>query len=145
MNISEIIVIVIGLIFFEVISSIDNAVVNADVLATMSQKWRKWFLFYGIIFAVLIIRGLLPLLIVYFSTPGLSLIDSFTATFSSQSNVKEIIEKQTPILLSGGGIFLVFLFLHWFFWKQKNMPFFSKVIFINITISGFILWPLQFF
>jgi len=126
MNISEIIVIVIGLIFFEVISSIDNAVVNADVLATMSQKWRKWFLFYGIIFAVLIIRGLLPLLIVYFSTPGLSLIDSFTATFSSQSNVKEIIEKQTPILLSGGGIFLVFLFLHWFFLETKKYAFFLE-------------------
>jgi hypothetical protein len=126
MNINEIIIIVIGLIFFEVISSVDNAVVNADVLATMSPKWRRWFLFYGIIFAVFIIRGFLPLLIVYFSTPGLSLADSFTATFSSQGNIKEIIEKQTPILLSGGGIFLIFLFLHWLFLETKNYAFFLE-------------------
>jgi hypothetical protein len=34
MGIAEIIVIVIGLMLFETISSVDNAVVNADVLAT---------------------------------------------------------------------------------------------------------------
>ena len=45
MGLSEIIVVVLGLMLFEAISSIDNAVVNADVLVGMSEKWRKWVLF----------------------------------------------------------------------------------------------------
>lgn len=126
MGINEIIVVVIGLILFEVISSVDNAVVNADVLVTMSQKRRKWFLSYGIIFAVLVVRGLLPLLIVYFSVPALSLGQAFAATFSSNREIKEIIEKSAPVLLAGGGIFLIFLFLHWLFMETKKYAFFLE-------------------
>lgn len=111
---------------FETISSIDNAVVNADVLSTMSAKWRKWFLFYGMFFAVFVVRGLLPLLIVYLSSPGLSLWQAFTATFSGDESVKQIIERQSPILLAGGGIFLIFLFLHWLFLETKKYAFFLE-------------------
>lgn len=126
MNWSEIIVIVFGLSLFEIISSIDNAVVNADVLATMSPRWRKWFLLYGIAFAVFIMRGLLPLLIVYWSAPGITITDAFAATFSSGGRAKEIIEAQTPILLAGGGVFLIFLFIHWLFLETKQYVFFLE-------------------
>lgn len=126
MDINSILVIVLGLVLFETISSIDNAVVNADVLATMSERWRRWFLLYGMIFAVFIMRGILPLLIVYFSAPGLSIGQAFTATFSSDSHVREIIERQAPILLAGGGIFLIFLFLHWLFMETKKYAFFLE-------------------
>jgi len=126
MSINEIVVIVIGLALFETISSVDNAVVNADVLATMSPRWRKWFLLWGVFFAVFVIRGLLPLLIVYFSTPGLGLGNAFIATFSAQPEVREIIEHQTPILLAGGGIFLIFLFFHWLFLETKKYAFFLE-------------------
>jgi hypothetical protein len=126
MGFSDIILIVIGLALFEAISSIDNAVVNADVLSAMSPKWRRWFLFYGIIFAVFIVRGIMPLLIVYFSTPGLSLFEAFSATFRSDPHTQEVIERQAPILLAGGGIFLVFLFLHWLFLETKKYAFFLE-------------------
>lgn len=126
MDLSQSLIIIIGLVLFETISSIDNAVVNADVLATMSEKWRKWFLFYGIIFAVFVVRGILPLLIVYVSSPGLALTQVWTATFSGDPGVKEIIERQSPILLAGGGIFLVFLFLHWLFLEPKKYAFFIE-------------------
>lgn len=126
MAISQILVIVLGLVLFETISSIDNAVVNADVLSTMSKRWRKWFLFYGIIFAVFVVRGLLPLAIVYFSSSSLSLWQALTATFSGSESVREIIEKQSPILLAGGGIFLIFLFLHWLFLETKKYAFFVE-------------------
>lgn len=43
-----------------------------------------------------------------------------TATFSGDPAVKESIEASTPVLLSGGGIFLVFLFFHWLFLEPKN-------------------------
>lgn len=126
MGIAEIFVIVLGLALFEIVSSIDNAVINADVLTTMSQKARRWFLLYGIFIAVFVVRGLLPLLIVYFSAPGLGLWNSLVATFSSDPQVLEIIEKQTPVLLAGGGLYLVFLFLHWLFVEKKEYAFFFE-------------------
>lgn len=120
------ILVVFGLSLFEIISSIDNAVVNADVLATMSPRWRKWFLFYGIAFAVFVMRGLLPLLIVYFSAPGITLADAFAATFSSSGQAKQIINAQKPILLAAGGVFLIFLFVHWLFLETKRYVFFLE-------------------
>ncbi len=126
MPIMEAVLIILGLTLFEVISSIDNAVVNADVLATMSERWRKIFINVGLVFAVFIVRGLLPLLIIWISSPGLSLVQAFTATFSGDASIREIIERQTPILLGGGGIFLLFLFLHWLFVEDKKYSFFLE-------------------
>jgi hypothetical protein len=51
-DIFSIILIIIGLCLFEVISSIDNAVVNAEVLSTMGAKSRRWFLLWGIVTSV---------------------------------------------------------------------------------------------
>src|SRR3989344_2267534 len=126
MNISEIIIIVLGLTLFEVVSLIDNAVINADVLATMSAKARRWFLVYGIIIAVFLVRGLLPLIIIYLSNPALGIVGAFTATFSSDPSVKETIEASKPILLGGGGLYLIFLFLHWLFIEKKEYAFFIE-------------------
>jgi hypothetical protein len=56
----QLLTIIIGLAFFEVITSIDNAVVNAHVLKTIPEKFRKFFLFWGLLIAVFLIRGLLP-------------------------------------------------------------------------------------
>ncbi len=120
MEIISLIIIVLGLCLFEIISSIDNAVINADVLATMGKKARKWFLFWGLLFAVFIIRGLLPWIIVWVSSPSLGFLGSLTATFSSDPLVMAAIEASAPILLMGGGIFLLFLFLHWLFMEPKN-------------------------
>ena len=56
MDIVSIVLIVVGLCLFETVSSIDNAVINAEVLGTMSKRARRWFLLWGIIFAVFVIR-----------------------------------------------------------------------------------------
>lgn len=126
MNIAEITIIVVGLILFEIVSSVDNAVVNADVVRTLSDRWRKIFLIFGGLFAVFLIRGFLPLLIVYFATPGITLAGAFTATLSSEPGVQEVIEKQAPILLAAGGIFLIYLFFSWLFLETKNYAFFLE-------------------
>ncbi|MDD4271529.1 MAG: DUF475 domain-containing protein [Patescibacteria group bacterium] len=120
MSLFSIIIIIVGLCLFEVISSIDNAIINAEVLSTMGAKARRWFLLYGIIIAVFLIRGLLPWLIVWLATPGLGPIQALTATFSSDSRVIEAVEKSSPMLLIGGGVFLIFLFFHWLFLESKN-------------------------
>src|SRR3989338_3324821 len=120
MDIFSLILIVFGLFLFETVSSIDNAVINADVLSTMKEKARKWFLLWGLIFAVFVVRGLLPWIIVWATSPSLGFLGSFTATFSSDPQVIQAIETSAPILLAGGGIFLIFIFLHWLFLEEKN-------------------------
>ncbi len=111
---------VIGLCVFEVVSSLDNAVVNADVLSTMSAKWRKWFLVWGIFFSVFLVRGILPWLIVWMANPAVGPWNALTSTFSNDPHISELIEAQAPILLIGGSVFLIFLFLHWLFLEEKN-------------------------
>lgn len=120
MSIFSIVVIVLGLVLFEVISSIDNAIINAEVLGTMGARARRWFLIWGLFIAVFLIRGLLPFLIVWATTPELGPVGSIMATFSSDPKVLEAVESSAPILLIGGGIFLVFLFFHWLFLETKN-------------------------
>ncbi|MEO8637278.1 MAG: DUF475 domain-containing protein [Candidatus Taylorbacteria bacterium] len=118
-----------GLCLFEIISSVDNAIINAEVLSTMGKKARKWFLFWGLLFAVVVVRGLLPWLIVFLATPSLGPVQAFTATFSNDPKVHLAIESAAPILLAGGGIFLIFLFLHWLFLEPKNYGLFGEKFF----------------
>lgn len=126
-----VILIVVGLILFEVVSSIDNAVINAEVLGTMSEKARKWFLFYGIIFAVFLVRGLMPWAIVWVTNPSLGPIGAFTASFSNDPHVIESIEKSAPFLMLAGGVFLVLLFLHWLFMEEKKFGLPSEKFFVK--------------
>ena len=120
MDILSIILIIAGLCLFETISSIDNAIINAEVLSTMGERARKWFLLWGLFFAVFVIRGVLPWLIVWVATPSLGPVGSFFATFSSDPAVIQAIEQSAPVLLMGGGTFLVFLFFHWIFLEEKH-------------------------
>lgn len=111
---------IIWLTLFEVINSIDNAIINAEVLHTMWKKARRWFLIWGMFIAVFMVRWLLPWLIIWATAPQLWPIWAFTATFSNDTNVKEIIEAAAPILLLGWWVFLMFLFFHWLFLEEKN-------------------------
>lgn len=110
-------------------------------------------MFYGIIFAVFIVRGLLPLVIIWFTNPSLGFIGALTATFSDNPAVKESIEMSAPILLSGGGIFLIFLFLHWLFVEPKEFglvgeKFFSKqsiwfFAVVSVILTLVVWWGLK--
>lgn len=120
MDIFSIIIIIAGLCLFETISSIDNAIINAEVLSTMGEKARRWFLLWGILFAVFVVRGLLPWGIVWAVNPTLGPIEALFATFSNDPAVIEAVETSAPLLLIGGGVFLIFLFFHWIFLEQKH-------------------------
>lgn len=109
-----------GLCLFETVSSIDNAIINAEVLSTMRPKYRRWFLVWGILIAVFGVRGFLPWLIVWLVTPGIGPWEALTATFSSDPRVIDAIDRSSPLLLMGGGMFLVLLFFHWVFMEEKN-------------------------
>ncbi len=119
-SILSIVLTILGLSLFETISSIDNAIINATVLSGMAAKARRWFLLWGLIFAVFVVRGLLPWIIVWLALPGVGPVGALTAAFSSDPRVMEAVEKAAPPLLMGGGVFLVLLFLHWLFLEPKN-------------------------
>lgn len=119
MDILSAVLIIAGLILFETITSIDNAIINAEVLSTMKEWARRWFLLWGLIIAVFVVRGVLPWLIVWMSTPSLGPVGALTATFSSDPSVIRAIEDSAPMLLMGGGTFLIFLFFHWIFLEPK--------------------------
>jgi hypothetical protein len=111
---------VLGLVVFEVITSIDNAVINAEVLTTMSAKARRWFLTWGIFFAVFLVRGLLPWVIVWAAAPQLGPLGAWHAALGGSTEAIETIERASPPLFALGGIFLIVLALHWMFLEPKN-------------------------
>jgi hypothetical protein len=131
MNLVSILLTIAGLTLFEIISGIDNAIINAEVLSTMGQKARRWFLMWGLLFAVFMVRGLLPLLIVWAVNPGLGPVGAFTATLSSDPKVISAVEQSAPILLVGGGVFLVFLFFHWLFLEPKTFGLRGEKFFLD--------------
>jgi hypothetical protein len=112
---------IIGLSLFETVSSVDNAIINAEVLGTMSRRARKWFLTWGMLVAVFVVRGLLPFVIVWSFNNTLSIGQVLSAAWSSDPLVQESIHKSAPILLVAGGVFLIFLFLHWLFLEDKHL------------------------
>ncbi len=116
----ELILVVLGLVLFETITSIDNAIINAEVLSKMSEKARKWFLLWGLLIAVFLMRGLLPGAIIWVANPDFTIQEVFLATMSDDPAVVEAIESTGPILLIGGGVFLIFLFFHWLFMEEKH-------------------------
>ena len=90
-----------GLILFEVISSVDNAIVNAHVLKTLPEKYRKFFLTWGLLLAVFVIRGGLPFVLVG-------------------------VAHSRDVLLIGVGMYLVLVFLGWLFLEEKKYAFFVE-------------------
>ena len=148
-----IILTVAGLSVFEIVSSIDNAIINADVLATMGERARRWFLLWGLIIAVFVVRGLLPWLIVWMTTPSLGPLGALLATFSSDPAVVAAIEESAPVLLIFGGTFLVFLFFHWLFVEEKNCGLRSEAFFsrqavwfyavVSILLAALVWFALQ--
>src|SRR3990167_6904983 len=96
------IVTILGLTLFEAVSSVDNAIINAEVLSTMGKRARRWFLTWGIFIAVFLVRVLLPFLIIWAFNSTLSVGQVLSAAWSSDPVVHESIERSAPILLVAG-------------------------------------------
>ncbi len=122
----EILIVIFGLTLFEIVNGVDNAIINAHVLATMSEKWRKRFLRIGILTSVFLVRLVVPLLMIWIVVPHISfpeLIDAFTG---SNTIAAEAIEGQKSLILIFGGMFLLLLYFHWLFMEKKHPLFFHE-------------------
>jgi hypothetical protein len=116
-------IIILGLVVFEVISSIDNAIVNAHVLKTLPERFKRIFLVWGLLIAVFLMRGILPFIIVWLTNPKLTPVQLITFVFSNDPAIQHYIEKSRSLLLSAGGIYLLFVFLSWLFLEEKQYAF----------------------
>ena len=123
MDIIQVIVVVFGLCLFEIISSVDNAIINASVLKTLPEKFRKWFLVWGLLIAVFAIRGVLPFLIVWLANPALSFVQVISFVFHPTPEIEMYVEKSQALLLLAGGVYLFFVFLGWLFLEEKKYAF----------------------
>jgi hypothetical protein len=120
----EIIAVIIGLSLFEIISSIDNAVVNAHILSTLSERFRRFFLLWGMLIAVFVLRGMLPFVIVWIANPHLSFSQLFMFTFTGSSKeIESSFQHSKAYLLMGGGMYLFLVFLSWLFLEEKKYSF----------------------
>ena len=93
MSIFSVALTILGLAVFETVSSVDNAIINAEVLSGMGARARRWFLVWGILFAVFVVRGLLPWLIVWLALPG----------SGAHRGLRRRVFQRSPRARSGGG------------------------------------------
>jgi hypothetical protein len=117
------IIIIIGLCLFEIISSVDNAVINTHILKTMPEKYRKFFLLWGLLIAVVVVRGILPFLIVWLTNPALTFLQIWTFVFSNDPAIETYVNQSKALLLLGGGVYLFLVFLSWLFLEEKQYAF----------------------
>lgn len=122
----EALIVIFGLILFEVVNSVDNAIINAHVLRTMSEKWRKRFLFVGVITSVFLVRLIVPVIIVWLVIPHVSFSEIIKVFTGNSSIAAEAIEQQKSLILVFGGVFLVLLYFHWLFMEKKHPLFFHE-------------------
>lgn len=119
---------VVVLTLLEITFSADNAVVNSKVLTTMSPFWQQMFLTVGIIFAVFVVRFVLPIVIVAL-TAGLGFNQVITLALDHPEEYAHHLEESAPVINAFGGAFLLMIALsyfidheketHWLHWIEK--------------------------
>ena len=124
-----------GLMLFEVVSSIDNAVINAEVLASLPPKNRWWFTHWGLFFAVFGMRGLLPWLIVWLALPSSNFWAPFTQSAYTNPSAIAALHTSAQALLLTAGTALLLIFLYWFLVDHHR----KKTTLLRHTIFFFLI------
>ncbi len=142
------------LTILEVTLSFDNAVVNAKVLAKMSDKWQRRFLTWGILFAVFGTRLVLPAVIVGFAAM-MSPLEAFLLSFTKPDEYGHLLEEAAPVIASFGGAFLLMVSLkyffdagkevHWIHWIERRMARWGDIEAIEIALAISTLMILAYF
>jgi hypothetical protein len=121
---------VLFLTVLEVSLSFDNAVVNAKVLATMDETWRKRFLTWGMLIAVFGARVVLPVLLVALAT-STSPAYLVHLLFADSESYAHLVESAAPTIHALGGAFLAMVALKYFFNEAKRVhwiPYIERVL-----------------
>lgn len=128
----------------EVSLSFDNAVVNASVLKTWDEFWKKLFLGVGIIIAVFGMRLLFPLVIVAVAA-DLGLMDVWRLALNDPQAYSQHLTSHHAEVAAFGGMFLLLVFLnflldhekelHWLGNVEKKLGSLGKVSSISVMVA----------
>lgn len=108
------------LVILEVTFSFDNAVINGKILARMSPFWQQLFLTVGILFAVFIVRFVLPIFIVMVSS-GHGFTSVIDMAMNDAEKYGETLHQAAPMINAFGGTFLVMIGLSYFLDRHKDV------------------------
>ncbi|MFA9216603.1 MAG: DUF475 domain-containing protein [Sphingomonadaceae bacterium] len=128
----------------EVSLSFDNAVVNASVLKTWDEYWKKLFLGVGIIIAVFGMRLLFPLVIVAVAA-DIGLMDVWHLALNDPKTYSMHLTNHHAEVAAFGGMFLLLVFLnflldheketHWLGNVEKKLGSLGKVSSMAVMVS----------
>lgn len=104
----------------EISLSFDNAVVNATVMKTMSEVWKKRFLTWGMLIAVFGMRLIFPLVIVSIMA-SIGPLEALKLSIYDANKYAEIMTSSHLHVASFGGMFLLLVFLHFFMNDEKEI------------------------
>lgn len=135
----------------EVSLSFDNAVVNASILKTWDEHWKKLFLTVGIFVAVFGMRLVFPIVIVA-HTADLGYLEVWDLALQNPIEYSSKLVAHHAEISAFGGIFLLLVFLnfmldeekdvHWFRVIEEKLGLLGKIEAISIFIA---LLALMFF
>jgi uncharacterized protein len=112
--------IVLVLAVLEISLSVDNAVVNAAVLAEMDPVWQRRFLTWGMAFAVFGMRVVFPLAIVALAA-GIGPIDALVLSLTDPGRYESIVGGAHDAIAGFGGSFLLLVGLEYFLDEEKTV------------------------
>jgi hypothetical protein len=110
----------------EVSLSFDNAVVNAKILKTMSERWQKIFLTWGMLIAVFGMRLVFPVAIVSI-TANLGMFDVIDIALNNPSAYEGYLTQSHTAISAFGGMFLLLVFLSFLFDTSKEVHWISII------------------
>jgi hypothetical protein len=114
------------LVLLEVTFSFDNAVINSKILGRMSKFWQSLFLTVGIVFAVFVVRFVLPILIVMLSSNH-SFMGVVDLALNRPEQYSETLHEAAPIINGFGGTFLLMLGISYFMDRNKDIHWLRKI------------------
>jgi hypothetical protein len=132
------------LALMEVSLSFDNAVVNASILKTWDEYWKKLFLTVGMLIAVFGMRLFFPLVIVA-QTADMGLIEVWNLALENPTEYSNKLVAHHAEISAFGGIFLLLVFLnfmlddkkdvHWFRVLEEKLGLLGKIEAISLFIA----------
>jgi hypothetical protein len=103
----------------EIAMSVDNAVVNAEILKNMSEKWQHRFITWGMFFALFVVRFFIPIMIVSLAD-GIGIFAATKVAFTEPEHFKHIMQECNDRIMAFGSMFLLLTTMNYFLNSAKE-------------------------